>query len=179
MKFRVGKFWAYINFAILLIAVVITKKSEFQYIVLAFPLFLLPFSDPQWSPVKSIFQLKRTNFVIFILLVVLVAAPVVLNMITMGAVFAILLYSALPEEWFFRVYLLNRLGNDTQANIISSLLFCSLHAIDGNFIHAALVFIPSATLGYVFLKRGNLWLIVSLHLLFNVVYTAFGLKGHI
>lgn len=166
----------YINFAVLLIVVAIAKNSDFQFIILIFPLMLLPFIDRKWVLKKSIFQTNQGSLLILILLIVLVVLPVALNIITAATVASILLYAALPEEWFFRAYVLDRLGNDTKANIISSLLFCSIHALGGNFIHATLVFIPSITLGYVFIKYGNLGIIVLLHLLFNIVYTVSGLK---
>lgn len=176
MKLSMSEYWPYVSFVVLLALVGITKNSDVQFIILLFPLMLLPFIDRNWVFKKSIFQTNRRSLSVLISLIILVALPVALNIITVATVVSILLYSALPEEWFFRAYLLNRLGNDTKANIISSLLFCSLHAFAGDFIHAALVFIPSVALGYVFIKYGNFGIVVFLHLLFNIVYTVSGLK---
>jgi membrane protease YdiL (CAAX protease family) len=78
--------------------------------------------------------------------------------------------AAFPEEWFFRLYLQNRLGNSIVAVLIVSLLFSFMHFIAHGLSSAWLVFIPSVLFGYIYKQTSDLVLVVLLHALSNLVY---------
>ncbi len=87
-------------------------------------------------------------------------------------------FSALPEEWFFRGYLLTRLevikpGYQLQANIFSSIMFSLMHTITRGVPVGIEVFVPSLIFGLVYQKTNNIVLSVLVHAIFNLIYVAF------
>lgn len=83
---------------------------------------------------------------------------------------SILLFSALPEEWFFRAYLMARTGANWRANVTTSLLFSALHGITHDAITAVLVFIPSLIFGYLYQQTRNFPLVVMTHAISNLIF---------
>ncbi len=81
-----------------------------------------------------------------------------------------LVFTALPEEWFFRAYLLDRFGGNVKANIISSVLFSLLHAITRGPIVALEVFFPSLIYGWVFLKTKSVIACIIVHAISNILF---------
>lgn len=95
---------------------------------------------------------------------------------------AILLLTALPEEWFFRRYLQNGLKQyfaaksmlkNTSASLLavigSSALFTLLHLPLQGYIGLA-TFIPSLILGYAYQMKQDLIFVILLHSLFNLFF---------
>lgn len=81
-----------------------------------------------------------------------------------------LLFAALPEEWFFRAYLMARTGVHWRANVTTSLLFSALHGITHDAPTAALVFIPSLIFGYLYQQTRNFPLVVITHAISNLIF---------
>jgi membrane protease YdiL (CAAX protease family) len=134
-------------------------------------LLFLPLLDRHWTlPVLS---RSRKNHLAWTGL--LAAAAALLAWQPRHAEFALttLLMAALPEEWFFRVYFMGRLGLDRRANLASSMLFSLMHGLTWGWVTALLVFVPSLFYGWLYLKTRDLILIVLAHALSNLLYVMF------
>lgn len=85
----------------------------------------------------------------------------------------IIILVALPEEWFFRYWLMDRIekaGNSaTLSNIATSLVFAAVHIPTQN-AKGLLVFFPSLLLGYLFQKQKDLIFVILVHSIFNFIY---------
>lgn len=84
-----------------------------------------------------------------------------------------LLFAALPEEWFFRAYLMTRLGTGPWANLMASLLFSLVHGLTRGWTTAFLVFVPSLIYGWLYQRSRDLPLLVLVHALSNLIYAMF------
>lgn len=62
----------------------------------------------------------------------------------------------------------------SSANIISSLLFVSLHLLNHSLVWALAVLIPSLALGYMRERYGNIIVPILLHVFFNAIYLIAG-----
>ena len=140
-------------------------------------LFLtLPFFDFLWHLPRNTFEKK---FLIYwAVIAVVISVLLFQNMEVIDLFIMMVLVAALPEEWFFRVYLQKRLGNSVAAVLVVSLMFSLMHFITRGGIVAWLVFIPSVIFGWVYKSTGNLILVVILHALSNLVYYIY-LEAHI
>ncbi len=87
-----------------------------------------------------------------------------------------LLLAALPEEWFFRAYFMERLGRGWRANLITSLLFAVLHGLARGWLTGLLVALPSLFYGWLYQRTRDLPLLVLLHGLSNLVFMLFLLR---
>ena len=136
---------------------------------------LLPFTDFIWR-LPCLKRDVRFHIIWAILAAVTIALlllhPDILSIFTV-----MVLFSALPEEWFFRAYLQKRLGNNIVAVLIVSLLFSSMHFITHDSMAVWLVFIPSVFFGWVYKKTDDLILVVILHALSNLVFYIY-LESH-
>ncbi len=81
-----------------------------------------------------------------------------------------LLTAALPEEYFFRVYLLGAYGLNYIGNIVSSCIFSLLHVITRDWLTGAAVLMPSLVYGYIYIRYRDLLLLVLAHLASNIVF---------
>lgn len=87
-----------------------------------------------------------------------------------------LILSPVAEEMFFRGvvqdYLKRRMGRIlygiSLANILTSVLFSVSHVFLWNFVHSALVFIPSLAFGYLYDKTGKIYLPILIHTFYNL-----------
>jgi len=86
---------------------------------------------------------------------------------------ATLLLAALPEEWFFRAYFMDRIGGGWRANVISSLLFSLLHGLVRGPEVALLVFLPSLFYGRLYQETRDLPLLILTHALSNLVFVIY------
>lgn len=91
---------------------------------------------------------------------------------------ATLLIAALPEEWFFRAYIMTRLqetrwGQGWRANLVTTLLFGGLHALTHGWVVGLSVLGPSLIYGWLYQRTRDLPLIVLLHALSNLVFVMF------
>lgn len=116
------------------------------------------------------------SFIIFLLII----APS-----TQTSLVSIILFTALPEEWFFRAYFQKKIeilclqGNfhpgcslNLFANIITSLFFVLLHLpLQG--VVGISVFIPSLFLGWLYQRKQDIVLVILTHSLFNIFYIVF------
>ena len=145
-------------------------NDYYQTLVIVAIMLFAPFMDKQWKladvHMESNLQLWSALIIISLVLILLKSPGynIVLNQ---------LLIAAIPEEWFFRAYLLNRLGVNIKANVISSLLFSVLHMVTRGWIIGVLVFIPSLLFGKIYQIRRDFVLVVLLHFTANLLYTQF------
>jgi membrane protease YdiL (CAAX protease family) len=84
-----------------------------------------------------------------------------------------LVFTAIPEEWFFRGYLLKRVERGIYGNIIVSVAFVMLHLLSQNYTIALMVFFPSLLYGWVFQKTGSLITVIMLHALSNLLFIVY------
>lgn len=86
---------------------------------------------------------------------------------------SILLLAALPEEWYFRGYLMKRLEmiqhSPHLSNLTTSALFTLLHLPAQGWFGLS-IFIPSLFYGWVFQKTNDLISVILLHTLSNLVF---------
>ncbi|MDH5767314.1 MAG: CPBP family glutamic-type intramembrane protease [Gammaproteobacteria bacterium] len=89
---------------------------------------------------------------------------------------ASLIFTALPEEWFFRAYFLSRLESIIRqplyANLLTSCLFALLHIPTQGWFGLA-VFFPSLLYGWLYQQNRDLILVILLHCLSNLVFVLF------
>lgn len=141
-----------------------------QQLLLAL-LLLLPFTDKQWQlPVISRYELQWVFWSVIIVPAVLLIA---LNPEYSEAIIIIFLFTATPEEWFFRAYFLQRLEALTfgkwTANIITSLMFAFMHTPVQGWLGLS-VFVPSLMFGWLYQRNRDLILVILLHALFNAIF---------
>jgi len=94
---------------------------------------------------------------------------------------AILLLTALPEEWFFRAYFMTQLERyfasmhnrhtaiAWTANTTASLLFALLHIPTQGWFGLS-VFFPSLFFGWIYQKQKSLTFVIVLHAISNLVF---------
>lgn len=147
----------------------LVKDSDYIIILVAYMLFL-PLFDTSWS-VDNL-RLKITRKTVFFCSSYLFIVFVLVSFDAGSWLFALttLLLAALPEEWFFRGYLQNRLGNGFSAIIISSVLFSLAHAVTISWFTGVLVIFPSLIFGYIYKRSDDLVLVILLHGLSNLIY---------
>ncbi len=148
-----------------------------QWLITALLLFL-PLLDKNWFLSRSFVfsNVYKAPFYIWIIIVLSFVVLLLLNknyeLITLN----IILFTALPEEWFFRAYFLRQLNKVIEgqwfANGITSLLFALLH-VPTQGVMGLSVFFPSLVFGYVYLRTGNLLLVIMLHALSNLIYVLY------
>jgi membrane protease YdiL (CAAX protease family) len=86
-----------------------------------------------------------------------------------------LLTAALPEEWFFRAYLMARIqetrwGRGWRANLVTSVLFSGLHALTRGWLVGLSVLGPSLFYGWLYQRTRDLPLIIMVHALSNIFF---------
>ncbi len=142
-------------------------------------LFFLPLIDRTWLLNRQLVGLGyffKSSLYIWIVISFSFLALLLLNEGYELIALNIILFTALPEEWFFRAYFMQRLetfiDNKWIANGVASSLFTLLH-IPTQGVMGLAVFIPSLVFGYVYQRSKNLLLVVMLHALFNLVYLVY------
>ncbi|HGG59507.1 MAG TPA: CPBP family intramembrane metalloprotease, partial [Gammaproteobacteria bacterium] len=88
-----------------------------------------------------------------------------------------LLLSALPEEWFFRAWLQQELGNDYRAVGLASLAFAAIHGLMLSWRMAALVYLPSLLFGWLYLRYRSLLLVALAHATANLALRVVEVSG--
>lgn len=152
--------------AIALLAAAAATPWRGQANLLLALLLLLPLADRRWNPPSLPREIGQ-----FAVWAALAAAIAVLALVfPHQRAYAVetLVFAALPEEWFFRGYLLERLGRNWRANLFVSVIFALLHGLSRNWTNAALVFVPSLFFGWFYLRRRDLPLVVLIHALGNL-----------
>lgn len=145
--------------------------AESYYVLITALLFFLPLLDRQWRPIC--FYGFKNHFYIWGLIGLCYFSLLIINEEYIAIALNIIVFTALPEEWFFRCYFLQRLElfnkNLWLANGVCSIFFAVLHIPTQGWL-GLLVFFPSLLFGYVYQKSKNLVLVVLLHGLSNLVY---------
>lgn len=125
-----------------------------------------PPSPGFWAFLSDNQQRKMLFVKLIALLLVLFFASTEMDFSTV--ILAAFLIAAIPEEWFFRYYLQQKLGNNAQGIIVTSCLFSLSHGLSLTWNMALMVFPASVFFGYVFLKSRDFVLVILLHALSNL-----------
>jgi len=134
-------------------------------------MLFLPLADRHWQ----LPALPRTwpHYLSWTVLSLLITLLVVWQPHTANFVLGNLLLAALPEEWFFRAYFMQRIGTGWHANLAASLLFSLIHGLSRDWTTALLVFAPSLFYGWLFQRSRDLPLVTLAHALSNLVFMLF------
>ena len=134
-------------------------------------MLFLPFIDQQWMvPKFKPYSYRKMLWIglLFSIILILIANPQKSSFILYT-----LLLVALPEEWFFRGYFMQRVEligiSKLRANIITSAFFAILH-VPAQGVFGMSVFVPSLVLGWLYQLRQDMVLIILIHALSNLVY---------
>ncbi len=130
-------------------------------------LLLLPLGDRRWQP-PALPRVWR-HYAVWTALATGLAAIAIFMPSQRAYVLETLIFAALPEEWFFRGWLLDRFGRNGRANLLVSVLFALLHGLARNWTNAALVFVPSLFFGWLYLRTRDLPLVILVHALGNAL----------
>lgn len=134
-------------------------------------LFFLPLLDKQWA--LNCFNVFNGRVYLWGGVICCFIALLLLNEGYELIALNIILFTALPEEWFFRGYFLQRLELFSNkmwlTNGISSIFFAILH-VPAQGWSGLLVFVPSLLFGWLYQLYRDLVLVILLHALFNVIY---------
>ncbi len=165
-----------ILYLLLVMMVALTNNSSYQYLIIAISMLVLPLFDNNWRlPTGKLNRVSVFTWLLasLIIIIILLLEQNVLNMFLITTVFI-----AIPEEWFFRAYLMKRAGDGIKANIIASMAFSAIHILSSNWIHSLLVFFPSLLFGWVYQKTKDIFVVIILHVVSNIVYIVY-LKKYI
>lgn len=160
-----------VAYFIVLLAVIFTTGYRWQYMLVASLMLILPLLDGKWRrPEENLNTVTRFVFSVTVIvgIVVLILKPHLYEFALMT-----LLFAAIPEEWFFRAYIMQRAGSGISANLISSLLFSLLHVASWGWQTGLLVFVPSLIFGLIYQKTRSLLLVIAIHAVSNLVYVAY------
>jgi len=161
----------YLSFGLLFFAFSIADTSYVVALV-AYMLFV-PLLDADWKQIKSGVFFRQYSMIAWSVSVLIIVVLIILDNQLLLFTLTTLAIAALPEEWFFRAYLQNKLGNSHRAIIISSIVFSCAHMITVSWLAGLLVFLPSIIYGYIYKKTGDLVLVILLHVLSNVLYNVY------
>jgi membrane protease YdiL (CAAX protease family) len=139
------------------------------YLLTALLLFL-PLADRSWQ-LPGIPR-AVSNYISWTALVLAISVLLVWKSAYTAFAVNTLLFSALPEEWFFRAYFMDRIGKGWRANLVASLLFSFLHVLTRGWA-GLLVLGPSLFYGWLYQRTRDLPLLVLVHALSNVVFVMF------
>lgn len=166
-----------INGAILLACAVFIYPGRST--VLTALLLLLPFLDRLWQAPDS--HSQKSHLPLAVVLFACYSLLTLLNPEELYLALSMLLLVALPEEWFFRAYLMTRIHlffkdiafkdihSAWAANITSSTLFALMHTPTQGLFGLS-VFLPSLVFGWVYQKSNNLIIVILLHSISNLVF---------
>lgn len=165
-----------VAYSVVLLAVIFSTGYRWQYLLVASLMLLFPLLDKKWRrPEENFNTVVRVAFAVTVIvaMVILILKPDLYEFALMT-----LLFAAIPEEWFFRAYVMKRAvmqraGFGIRANLISSLLFSLLHAASWGWQAGLLVFVPSLIFGLIYQKTRSLLLVIAIHAVSNLVYVAY------
>lgn len=134
-------------------------------------MLFLPLLDHGWHP--PVFPSRPANLITSACLTFTAIALLVWQPQAIQYTLSTLVLAALPEEWFFRAYLMTRIGDRWRANLSASLLFSVMHGLTQNWATAAMVLAPSLFYGWLYQRSRDLPLLVLAHALSNLVFMLF------
>jgi len=164
-------YWPHISSLLLTISVVVTQNFHQKSLVLAIVMLVLPLYDDKRHLLNIV--ITKTNVLLFFALLAIMVVVISLKPDLLFFYISTLVFAALPEEWFFRAYLMQRIGRGIKANIITSIFFAALHAITFSWIFSFLVFFPSLVFGWLYQWQQNFVTLVLLHSVSNLIYVAY------
>lgn len=157
--------------AAVLVAAAMVRLNASVYVLDGIMLFF-PLADPAWSPPPFLPRLRQHAPAWAAVL--LSTAILLLRYPDHSQYFAaMLLTAAIPEEWFFRAYLLVRAGDDWRANIAVSVFFGFMHGITWGWVAGTLVFVPSLFYGWLYQRTRDVTLLALVHALSNLVFVIY------
>lgn len=162
-------FW-FKPFLIVIACFTVTKFLVEDYpFLLVMSLLFLPFLDLDRKSLKFSNEIRSIKKYWWLFLI---ALPVLFFIYPSHTEYIVqtIFIVALPEEWFFRAYLLTRFGGDNRANIASSVVFSLLHMISRGPMIGLMVFVPSLFYGWVFQKSRSLTLCIFAHAISNMFF---------
>jgi membrane protease YdiL (CAAX protease family) len=147
----------------------LNTAPPYAYIGILLMLFF-PFFDSAWQkPELSLSKISASVGLVCICLFMLL----ILKPESWPLIISSLLFAALPEEWFFRGYLMVRikqiLNSPWQANILTSIIFSLFHLPTQGWFGLS-VFLPSLVFGWLYQKTNNMVLIIGVHALSNILF---------
>ena len=171
----------FINGAVLLGCAVFNFEwisVNFQSTLLIILFLLLPFTDRQWF-VPS-FKINGVCWFLYGIIFCCFVLIVIYKPDSINFILLTLLLTALPEEWFFRGYFMQRLQllvkkviyYKLTANVLTSLFFALLHVPNQGWFGLT-IFFPSMFFGWLYQKYNDLILVICIHALFNLIYFVF------
>ena len=169
-------YWPLTGYLILLVTVATATDYKYLYLILSACMLFVPVFDRNWSLPK----INCTSKHIFTWLVLLLPIPffIIYNPDLLAFSISTLLFAAIPEEWFFRAYIMTRLGAGIKANVLTSIVFSLLHLFTQGGVAALLVFVPSLIYGWLYQKTNDIVVVILLHALSNIEYVGF-LSSHL
>ena len=159
-----------VSYSIIFLALLQSIPFLSNYIYLL--LLVLPILDPYWK-MPNLRYVSRSCILFSLLCIFLASLLLIYDSSYIEYFFSMLVLTALPEEWFFRAYLLSRIGLNFRGNVIVSIAFSLLHGFNQNFLMIFLVFAPSLAFGWVYQQTKSIYITVLLHALSNLVYVIF------
>jgi len=148
-------------------------------------MLFLPLLDKSWA--WPGLRFKSFNFICWGIITATGGVLLLFNQNYTMAAINTLAFAALPEEWFFRAYLMTQLNkintgafflkfkiNNSQssfllANTITSTLFALLHTPTQGWF-GLIIFFPSLFYGWIYQRSKDLMLVILLHGLSNIVF---------
>lgn len=164
--------WPFITYLLLAAVVYISVGYVYQYLILAITMLLLPLLDPRWR-VPFTAGSNNDQALLWIVIALLLAILVIAISGQLTSLVFMLVFVAFPEEWFFRAYLMVRIGHGVKANIIVSCGFSILHMFTIGWQPALLVFFPSLVFGWIYQKQRNVFVVTTVHALSNLIYSTY------
>lgn len=143
-------------------------------------MLFLPLLDKTWSLPEISFN--KTKLISWGLITASGLLLVAINPHYATAAVSTLVFSALPEEWFFRAYLMTQLAAILwvyrayipispmhMANISTSIFFALLHLPTQGWFGLS-VFFPALFFGWVYQKSNDIVLLILIHALSNIIF---------
>ena len=138
-----------------------------QTLTLVLLMLLAPLFDKKW---RLVYDFNRSTLVVYALFLLLCALVVSVYSVDRETIINQLMFVAIPEEVFFRSYLMRVWGMNVKANLLSSILFALLHAITRGWVIGIAVFIPSLLFGAIYKKYNDVLIVVFVHFLSNMFF---------
>lgn len=173
MQFNINnlKLFLWPGLCTVVIAFVATLAPQNYDWLLAILFLLMPFTDRLWG--MPYLETDKQSLLLLGVLVCITSIVLIKHQEMISSFIVILLVVALPEEWFFRAYFMNRLGlvisNRLSANLITSIIFSLLHIPTQGWVGLA-VFWPSLMFGWLYQVKRNLIVVVIVHALSNLIF---------
>lgn len=158
-------------------------ETQQQLLLVALMLFL-PLLDKDFRQLKI--ESAKVPIMLWLVISSLIGLLIFIDRSQTTILASIILFVALPEEWFFRRYFQQKvqmllieyhyinkcLTARWVSNLMASFFFALLH-LPSQGVLGLSVFIPSVFLGWVYTLKRDLVLVILLHSLFNVFFLVF------